>query len=185
MSIFHDNMTTLQIYDAVAPLLLPLEEELIRCQELQPRMNTLNRQAAFNLEPELFLLKIGVGLQYTLGFLERLGMPQQGLLQFYEIYVQRLQEGFAGVFKNAGQQSTTLLRNRVVAYEKAYHQPHAEDRHLNVSDTFTRFVGVPDDPELVNLCLESCKKLNSIFIKEYDLLRLEALENQKKDKEEK
>ena len=49
-------------------------------------------------------------------------------------------------------------------------EPHPEDPHLNVADRFTRYAGAPDEPQLVTLCLDTCKALNRVFLDEIGAL---------------
>lgn len=124
---------------------------------------------------ELFLLKAGIAAEYAMGMLEKLGMEEPGILQFHELYTNRLAEGLAAVSRESMQgRSVTMLLSRMRAYSAALHQPNPEDPHLNVADYFSRMAGAPDDPELVTLCLDACKALNRVFLDEMAALGGEA-----------
>ncbi len=94
-------------------------------------------------------------------------MDPGGIRQFHDLYVQRLSTGLAAVSKESMQgRSVLMMLSRMRAYSEALHLAHPEDPHLHVADRFTRFAGAPDDPELVALCLDTCKALNRAFLDE-------------------
>ncbi len=153
MSFLRNNMSTLELAESVSQLLPPSEAEVLRCDAINPEVLH-----------ELFMLKAAIACEYGMGALEHLGMPAEGIRQFYEIYTGRLAKGFAAVFTSMPGHAVATLRARMQAYDEALHQPHPEDAHLNVADRFTRFAGHPDDPRLVALCLDTCKALNQAFL---------------------
>jgi hypothetical protein len=164
MAFLRNNMSTLQIVEGVMALLPPGEAEVRRCDAIALSTRFEEGKDPKALLPELFLLKIGVACEYALGALEQLGMPEEGRKQFYEIYTSRLSQGFATFFKNMPGHSVALLKQRMEAYAKALHEAHPEDPHLNLADRFSRYVGAPDAPALVSLCLDTCKSLHQKFM---------------------
>lgn len=166
MAFLRNNMPVPEIVDGVLAMLPPGEAEIRRCDELSSSLRFEEGKDPLNLVPELFLLKISMACEYAMGMLEQLGMKEEGIRQFYEIYTARLAKGFAAFFQSMPGHSVVVLKSRLEAYDKALHQPHPEDAHLNVADLFTRYSGSPDAPELTALCLDTCKALNQAFVDE-------------------
>lgn len=175
MGFIKENLSTLDMVLGVLPMLPPTAEEVRRCDYAAAVAvgGELDRAQVLH---ELFLLKASVANEYAQGLMETLGMQRQGLDQFYEIYVRRLAEGLAASFPSDPQKAVGLLANRLKVYEKALHSAHPEDPHLGVADAFTRFCGSADQPELVSLCLDTCKALNKLFLKELSELGLNVKE---------
>jgi hypothetical protein len=180
----HDNMSVYELFDGVAQYLPPTGSELRKCDEIAAEIAAETGSPAQNLEPELFLLKIGVTAQYAMGLLETLGMEAAGISQFYQVFELRLAENFRSFFKTTGPQAAALLKRRLQEYETALHTSHAENPHLAVADYFTRFAGAPDDARLVSLCLEVCKDLSDAFLKEIALVK-ESLHREKHVRDQK
>lgn len=166
MSFLRNNMPVPEIVEGVLSLLPPTEAEIRRCDAIafSARFDEGKDPAA--VLPELFLLKIAMACEYAMGMLEQLGMKPEGVAQFYEIYTARLAKGFAAFFESMPGHSVVVLKSRLETYDKALHEKHPEDPHLNVADLFTRYSGAPDEPMLVSLCLDTCKAMNQAFIDE-------------------
>ena len=173
MGFIKQNLSTLDMAMGVLALLPPTEEEIRRCDAAAFAAGGLQRE---NVLHELFLLKAAVASEYGQGLLETLGMQKLGVEQFVEIYVRRLGEGLALTFPSDPQKAVGLLANRIKVYGAALHGQHPEDPHLAVADAFTRFCGSADQPDLVKLCLDTCKSLNRIFLKELSGLGMNVKE---------
>jgi hypothetical protein len=172
MGFIKENLSTLDMVLGVLPMLPPTVDEVRRCDSASivgglPLEQTLH---------ELFLLKASVANEYAQGLMETLGMQPAGLEQFVEIYVRRLAEGLAASFPSDPQKAVGLLANRMKVYGAALHGKHPEDPHLGLADAFTRFCGAADQPDLVSLCLDTCKALNKQFLKELSELGLNVKE---------
>lgn len=166
MAFLKNNMTTIELAEGVSQLLPPSDAEVRRCDELASMVAFDEGKDPQGLLHELFLLKAAMACEYAMGALQHLGMKEEGVRQFYEIYTARLAKGFAAVFSSMPGHAVATLKARLAAYDEAIHTPHPEDPHLNVADRFTRFAGSPDEPRLVDLCLETCKDLNRAFLAE-------------------
>lgn len=163
MSFLRRDLTTVHVVEGIMPWLPPGEDEIRRCDAAAFAAGGLDRARTLH---ELFMLKAALGLEYGLGLLETLGLRREGLEQFHALYVQRLAEGVAAGFPHSRERAVGLLASRLKAYGAALHGPHPEDPHLAVADAFTRFCGAPDAPDLVRLCLDTCKAMNRRFLKE-------------------
>jgi hypothetical protein len=157
------EISTLDVVEGVLPWAAPEDDEVRRCDAAA--------FAAGGLEPnqvlhEFFLLKAAMAGQYAMGLLESLGMKREGVEQFHQLYTAKLAEGLAATFKSGAQEAVTQMASRLMAYDKALHGGHPEDAHLAVADAFTRFCRAADQPELVSLCLDTCKALNKRFMDE-------------------
>jgi hypothetical protein len=170
MPFLRNNMPVPEIVDGVLALLPPTEGEILRCDAIASTVRFEEGKDPAAVVPELFLLKISVACEYAMGTLEQLGMSAEGLTQFYEFYTARLARGFAAFFEAMPGHSVVVLKSRMEAYQRSLHEKHPEDVHLNVADLFTRFSGAPDDAQLVELCLDTCKSLNLAFIDEIKAL---------------
>lgn len=166
MAFLRNNMPIPEIVDGVLALLPPTEAEIIRCDEITSSVRFEEGKDPAAIVPELFLLKISMACEYAMGMLEQLGMNPEGVKQFYEFYTARLAKGFAAFFQSLPGHSVVVLKSRLETYDKALHDKHPEDPHLNVADLFTRYAGAPDEPELVRLCLDTCKAMNQAFVDE-------------------
>jgi hypothetical protein len=173
MGFIKENLSTLDMVLGVLPLLPPTVDEVRRCDIAALTAGTVAKEQVLH---ELFLLKASVACEYAQGLMETLGMQPAGLEQFVEIYVRRLGEGLAASFPSDPQKAVGLLGNRMKVYTAALHGQHPEDPHLALADAFTRFCGVADQPELVSLCLDTCKALNRAFLKELSELGLNVKE---------
>jgi hypothetical protein len=69
-------------------------------------------------------------------------------------------------FPRSREAAVGILAARLKAYGAALHGQHPEDPHLAVGDVFTRACGSADAPELLSLCLDTCKAMNRRFLKE-------------------
>jgi len=170
MGFLKNNMTTLEILDGVAGYLPPTPDEVRRCDQLEKSLHFESGKDPRGLLPELFFLKVGVALEYSLGMLQQLGMSTEGLEQYHEFYVKRLTDGMAGALQSDPSHGVALLMNRVQSYTQALHETHPEDPHLNVADRFSRNVGCADEQQLTTLCLDTCKFLNKAFLDEISAL---------------
>jgi len=166
MSFLKDNISTVEFAEGVMAFLPPSPAEVRRCDEISAFLKLEENRDPRMLLPELFLLKVGLGAEYGMGLLQQLGMNEAGVLQFFELYTQQLSAGFAAFFKSSAAASVTIMRDRIRAYGDALHQPHPEDPHLALADCFSRYVGAPDDPELVSLCLDTCRAMHGRFMDE-------------------
>jgi hypothetical protein len=166
MSFLKNNMPVPEIVEGVLALLPPSEDEVRRCDAIAASEPFDEGKDPAALLPELFLLKICIACEYAMGMLEQLGMNDEGVRQFYQFYTARLATGFAAFFQSMPGHSVAILKSRLDAYDRALHEPHPEDRHLNVADLFTRFAGAADNARLVTLCLDTCKAMNQSFIDE-------------------
>jgi hypothetical protein len=166
MTFLRNNMPMPEIVEGVLGLVPPSAAEVIRCDRLSASLRFDESKDPAALLPELFLLKISVACEYAMGMLEHLGMKQEGVAQFYEFYTARLASGFVAFFQSMPGHSVLILKSRVDAYHKAMHEKHPEDPHFNVADLFTRYAGAADDPQLVTLCLDTCKAMNQSFLDE-------------------
>ena len=166
MAFLRNNMPIPEIVDGVLALLPPSGPEILRCDAISQSARFEEGKDPLAVVPELFLLKISMACEYAMGMLEQLGMNEEGVKQFYEFYTARLAKGFAAFFQSMPGHSVVVLKARLEAYDKALHDTHPEDPHLNVADLFTRYAGSPDDPQLVSLCLDTCRAMNQAFIDE-------------------
>ncbi len=164
MGLLRDNMSTEELAEGVSAFLPPSEEEVRRVDLLAIEVRFEKDRDPQALLHELFLLKAGIAVEYAMGMLEKLGMKPEGIRQFHDIYTRRLSLGLAAASPSMPGRSVALWMGRMQAYGEALHRPHPEDVHLNVADAFTRFAGAPDDPQLVTLCLDTCRSLNQTFI---------------------
>ena len=166
MTFLKNNMPMPEIVEGVLGMLPPTEAEIIRCDGITESVRFEEGKDPAAVVPELFLLKIAMACEYAMGTLQHLGMNEEGVKQFYEFYTARLAKGFTAFFESMPGHSVLVLRTRLEAYDKALHDRHPEDPHLNVADLFTRFCGAPDEPQLVTLCLDTCKAMNQAFLDE-------------------
>lgn len=166
MGFLRNNIPVTEIVDGVLALLPPSEAEILRCDAIASTVRFDEGKDPASIVPELFLLKISMACEYAMGMLQHLGMKEEGVAQFYELYTARLARSFAAFFQQMPGHSVVVLKTRMEAYQKALHERHPEDVHLNVADLFTRFAGAPDEPQLVALCLDSCRAMNRVFIDE-------------------
>jgi hypothetical protein len=162
MGFIRDNLSTLDVVQGVLEYLPPSRMEVEASDALADAAG-LKREHVLH---ELFLLKASIAAEYAQGMLSTLGMKEEGLEQFLQIYTVRLAEGLAASFPSDAQKAVGLLANRLKTYNAALHGPHPSDPHLGVADAFTRFCGAADEPGLVTLCLDTCKALNRRFLKE-------------------
>lgn len=163
MGFLKPEISTLDVVDGVLPWAAPELDELTRSDAAAFAAGGLDPHQVLH---EFFLLKAAVTGQYAMGLLESLGMKREGVEQFHQLYTAKLAEGLALTFKSGAQEAVTQMASRLLAYDKALHGDHPEDAHLAVADAFTRFCKAADQPELVALCLDTCKKLNKRFIDE-------------------
>lgn len=166
MTFLKPNLTPQELLDGVLGLLAPSEEEIRLCDTLSRGLSLDEGKDPKALLPELFLLKIGVGLEYATGMLAKLGLSEAALTAFHEMATARLAGGFAAHFRETPGHAVTTLRERVRAYAEALHLPHAEEPHLHVADRFSRYVGAADEPLLTELCLDACRRLHQSFLEE-------------------
>jgi hypothetical protein len=163
MTFLRNDLTTVHVVEGIFPWLPPTEEEIRRSDAAAFAAGGLDRAKTLH---ELFMLKAALGLEYGLGLLETLGLRKEGLEQFHAFYVQRLAEGVAESFPRSREAAVGILAARLKAYGEALHGQHPEDPHLAVGDLFTRACGSADAPELLSLCLDTCKAMNRRFLKE-------------------
>lgn len=169
------EMSTFDVVEGVLPLLPPSALQIERCSVASQAL-AARGQATGDTVHELFLLKAAMASQFAMGTLETLGMRAEGIEQFYDVFRQRLEEGLAAVFGSDPKAAVLMARSRLASYDKALHDPHPEDRFLNVADAFTRFCGAADEPDLVRICLDACRDLNRAFIDEIKSLGIVAPE---------
>jgi len=164
MSFLKNDLTTIDVVEGVMPWLPPTEGEVRASDAAAFAAGGLAQERVLH---EYFLLKAALGLEYSLGLLERLGLRKEGMEQFHAFYVRRLAEGLLAGFASQRETAVGIMGARMKAYSEALHGGrHPEDPHLAVADVFTRFCGAPDEHSLVSLCLDACKDLHGRFLRE-------------------
>lgn len=162
MGFLKNDLSTLDVIEAVMPWLPPTEAEVRRCDAAAFAAGGLDAARVLH---EFFMLKASLGVEYGAGLLERLGLRPEGLEQYQALYIHRLAEGLVLRFRGDGETAVGVLAARLKSYSRALRPGlHPEDPHLALADAFTRFCGAADDRGLVGLCLDACRDMHARFM---------------------